>query len=1170
MKHLTPAGSRILAGLAAFLAALAFACLALAQGVETTTVQGTVYLANGQPGSGSVQISWPAFTTSSNLAVAAGRLNAAIGADGLLSVNLAPNLGASPAGLFYTAVYHMSDGATSTEYWIVPASPQAALAQVRAQVMPAAQAVQAASKAYVDQAIQTRTSGALGGTVNTGATGQIAYYNANGSALSGLTAVPVTAGGTGATSASAALAVLGAAALNSAATQSFSGSISAPRVNASVNGVINVMAPPYNAKGDCATDDNAAITAALRAADALASGDQVPPTVVFPQPPGGCYLTSTLLWLGESLAGDSNSAPGTTPQDGASVIIKGMPGQDILHAPDPSTTAYPSDHPYFNSAWNITGISFLVDNSTAGTFPHRWPGRWFDDAAMTGGSAVLTTTNAMVTCADIGSAVRVNGAGAGGSNLVTTIASVTPCWNVPNDSQWQIITLAANASTTVTNAHAYISVVNLPVTTTLGNAAIAFDDMDGDPSHFINAAPNNLEDELRNVGFATTDGANGSNSVGLYTQGVWQLYGVTARNLNFRKLDFGIVLGASELNTFKQSHNGDFEKFYDMSFGTGTKFPWISYNGQYDEIHRTQLITDYGPIIFQLKNQYYDTVQNWKLDIPEFEGDSSGYGFQIAGRSLEMTIDMVGAVGSTANIMTDDARCISCGPGLATTLNLGGSGNRFDMGKGDLNNTTVNDVGLNNQVYSQYQTNPSYGIPAAADFTSIPLKSRDYVRGKFGFDFLDDGNTTPYNKNDLFLWPQDELLNAFGGSQSYGSYVKLDPTSPTGAYMNFASGNYHQYFFPFRTASNSTAWPVIGTSFPAVPATIYFQAKCLSGSSFQMSIGSAGTPGGTIANTPTLSCSTSYANYSVAVDMTSWSGGKLYFVSSSGTFQVAWIYIRPQLATISAGQYNVGNTPLAAAHLSNGATGSGAVVLASGPTFTGNTTTFANNAAAEQDILVKPGSTADQIGALAFANYSGAVQWKLRKDAGSVLRFTDSVNSLDRAVFTQNGQTILNAGNGANAVVLNGSANAGTGGLLVQNGGASPATVFTVTGTGNATATGFVTGRSYAGSGAMTLAAGSAAGTSPTIACASGHVCDGVSGDVALTTGSSPATGTLATLTFPSARAGSASCVVAFSSTNAQLTTVTWSESTTALTLTANSALTASTAYQIRYWCGGN
>jgi hypothetical protein len=89
---------------------------ARAQGFTTTTVQGTVYLANGHPGSGSLQVSWPAFTTANNQAVTAGRMNVTIGADGYVSLNLAANLGATPAGLYYTAVYHLSDGTTSTEY----------------------------------------------------------------------------------------------------------------------------------------------------------------------------------------------------------------------------------------------------------------------------------------------------------------------------------------------------------------------------------------------------------------------------------------------------------------------------------------------------------------------------------------------------------------------------------------------------------------------------------------------------------------------------------------------------------------------------------------------------------------------------------------------------------------------------------------------------------------------------------------------------------------------------------------------------------------------------------------------------------------------------------------------------------------------------------------------
>jgi hypothetical protein len=36
------------------------------------------------------------------------------------------------------------------------------------------------------------------------------------------------------------------------------------------------------------------------------------------------------------------------------------------------------------------------------------------------------------------------------------------------------------------------------------------------------------------------------------------------------------------------------------------------------------------------------------------------------------------------------------------------------------------------------------------------------------------------------------------------------------------------------------------------------------------------------------------------------------------------------------------------------------------------------------------------------------------------------------------------------------------------------------------------------------------------------------------------------------------------------ITTNTWTENTTAITITANASLTASTAYTVKYWCGGN
>jgi hypothetical protein len=149
--------------------ALIFAAtLARPQSFQTTTVTGTVYAAGGAPVSGSLQISWPAFTTASGQAIAAGHVNVNIPNNGQISVPLAPNIGASPAGLYYTAVYHLSDGTTSTEYWVVPNSIETTIGQIRSKVMPAAQAVQAVSKTYVDQSIAQAVSSQItpsGGTL---------------------------------------------------------------------------------------------------------------------------------------------------------------------------------------------------------------------------------------------------------------------------------------------------------------------------------------------------------------------------------------------------------------------------------------------------------------------------------------------------------------------------------------------------------------------------------------------------------------------------------------------------------------------------------------------------------------------------------------------------------------------------------------------------------------------------------------------------------------------------------------------------------------------------------------------------------------------------------------------------------------------------------------------
>jgi hypothetical protein len=111
--------------------------------------------------------------------------------------------------------------------------------------------LQVDNSGYVTNTGSACGAGGGNGTVNTGSSGQIAYYNGAGTALSGLSAVSVTAGGTGASTATGGLANLGGAALTGAV---FTGPVTAPQ-----------LGPFYVADAypgaDCGAKINAAITA---------------------------------------------------------------------------------------------------------------------------------------------------------------------------------------------------------------------------------------------------------------------------------------------------------------------------------------------------------------------------------------------------------------------------------------------------------------------------------------------------------------------------------------------------------------------------------------------------------------------------------------------------------------------------------------------------------------------------------------------------------------------------------------------------------------------------------------------------------------------------------------------------------------------------------------------
>jgi trimeric autotransporter adhesin len=92
-----------------FLCLLVLIAQAMAQTVPMTTVQDTVYRADGSPAQGTLLISWPEFTTSGGQAISAGTTSTSLGAGGALSVALVPNANATPSTTVYTVVYQLDD-----------------------------------------------------------------------------------------------------------------------------------------------------------------------------------------------------------------------------------------------------------------------------------------------------------------------------------------------------------------------------------------------------------------------------------------------------------------------------------------------------------------------------------------------------------------------------------------------------------------------------------------------------------------------------------------------------------------------------------------------------------------------------------------------------------------------------------------------------------------------------------------------------------------------------------------------------------------------------------------------------------------------------------------------------------------------------------------------------
>jgi hypothetical protein len=707
------------------------------------------------------------------------------------------------------------------------------------------------------------------------------------------------------------------------ASPQFSGTMQGPiavmnTFTASVNTKINVMAPPYNAKGDCSTDDTAAFTAAQTAAIGFATGNSLPAVIDLPKPPGGCYIVSDFFWKGVSITGQPSGLGQASPKQ-YPITLKSKPGFDVFRQPDPTLNTYTAT---FYPGGALTDLAFLVDNSVpAVNGAHRWPGRWEDDGAMTSGSAVLKSSNAKFTCDDVGEPIQVNGAGAAGANLITTVLSISPCWTPSTSSGlagWQVVTLAATASTTVSNAHLYVSILGLPVTTTIGPCGIAFDLMDGDTTHWLATLHGAYTGaRLENVTFSATTGGFANNVCGIYNQGNSTLYAWTVTDFMFAGLAFGQVSSTTELASVKQPSSGDFEKWNHGIFSS-VKYPFINVNGLANSIRNVQ----YAPVqagvqLVQSSNLFFDAADGWEIDLGmETPGTWTNYGHRIEGNGHAIYGDFT----SGQSGMIGYLGCTQCTVnGTPTNTQLNGFGNTIVSP----NHMTglVDNAGYANKVKWIYNGGGSPGGLALPYWvTGTFYKGSSDLAGRFASDFLHDGNyTTPYNWDDQLIMPYDVVVN-FAAGFPYTTYFLPDTAAKSGVALIVSgtspTSNYYALMQYNELGGSNPASIVIGTNAPATGGTFYFSARCASATTFSMYVRAA------VNVNTSFSCSTSYQQYAVPMAFTGSDVGQpLQWGGQAGTpvFYMEWASFVPLRTTALKGATaSIGGSALTAGQCSSG------------------------------------------------------------------------------------------------------------------------------------------------------------------------------------------------------------------------------------------------------------
>lgn len=614
----------------------------------------------------------------------------------------------------------------------------------------------------------------------------------------------------------------------------FPGAVAAKTVDASVNGVFNVVA--YGAKGDCTgsnsntatcTDNTAAIQKAFDAA-CLVGG-----AVYFPTNPGRrngqtvYYVSGTVNPRGVSMYGPPGAQGARDYYTSkATVAIRGAPGKDVFEEPDPAG----SDFKPSLQTFTVRDLTVLVDDSVDASssggsnlnqaFKNRFPGRTVYDGAITSGSALLTSNTAEFQPGDVGQNISVAGAGSGGSALVTTVDGYISTGRV---------TLATTASNTVSGKRVYVALDNLPVDQTIGNCGFAYDDSAGYLKHDDIEIFSSVFDNVR---VDVVDNNPRNNTCGFFFQANYSPQTVRWSHDTVGG-EFPFVFAPE--NTRQPTRTmwtgmGDFNIF-DQLYIDGP-YGFISYDGGFDTIRDTQFgNTLYGPqIMVAYGLETY--AQQWHIDVPEMESagvpcpkaPQNAIFLRIAGYSHLVSELENGICPGSGTILQWDANRSTVSDLLLAsreTINIAGNLNNFLVTFTNAGPKAYRITGFGNTWETTSTANPSNQNPVArAQFAGMAITpgpamlSRGSIAMNRTHDFIDKGALNSYfNGEDLWIWP-GEALNSGPPIP-----VVADSTSETGMAWRIGGSNGYTMI---GLDGTRTFW---GQQFPAGKVRFYVKAR---------------------------------------------------------------------------------------------------------------------------------------------------------------------------------------------------------------------------------------------------------------------------------------------------------------------------------------------------------